>query len=195
MQSQDLTTHSREAVKHRTHSKIKNAMLLLMSEKPVDSITITELSRVAGVNRKTFYSHFETVDAVIAELEDDFVHTMFALFGRENLPAYFGAPQLFFRVLIESFNENSEQLRLLILTGEHNRLLVKVKDRILQILGETVSELDGRTDRNAFLYRTEFIAGGIIAVLERWASGPEHLPFSTVSQVIWQMLEHIDSLF
>lgn len=195
MPNQSLAAHSREVTRERTRTKIKNAMLLLMSEKSVDSITITELARAAGVNRKTVYSHYASLDAILAELEDDFVRRMFSLFDRERLPDYFGTPQLLYRILIESFVENSHQLRLLILTGEHNRLLGKIRERILQLLGETMAELGSSGDWRIFLYRTEFISGGVMAVLERWAAEPGRPDFATVSPLLLETLEHIDTLF
>ena len=195
MQHQSLAGHSREQRKQRTHTRIKNTMLLLMSEKPVSSINITELSQVSGVNRKTFYSHFESIDALIAELEDDFVYNMFSLLGQDKMPTYINTPPLLFRVLLERFEQNSDPLRLLILTGEHNRLLIKVKTRIIQTLGAMVLELDSSADQERFMYHIEFIAGGLMAVLEKWAMEPECIPFSTVSQAAWQLLEHVDTLF
>ena len=50
-----------------------------MSEKSFEDITVTELAQEAGINRKTFYSHFEGMDTVLAEVEDDFVGQIFGL--------------------------------------------------------------------------------------------------------------------
>lgn len=68
-----LTVHSRQQRRERTHARIKSSLLQLMSEKSFEDITVTELAQEAGINRKTFYSHFEGMDAVLAEVEDDFV--------------------------------------------------------------------------------------------------------------------------
>ena len=36
-------------------------LIEMMSEKPFDKITVSELTKRAGVNRQTFYYHFETI--------------------------------------------------------------------------------------------------------------------------------------
>lgn len=50
---------------------LKEALLSLMKEKPVDRITPTELCRTAGINRNTFYSHYYTVRDLLQSVEDD----------------------------------------------------------------------------------------------------------------------------
>ncbi|MCR5485659.1 MAG: TetR family transcriptional regulator C-terminal domain-containing protein [Clostridiales bacterium] len=51
---------------------LKESLLELMKEKPVDKITPTELCRKANINRNTFYTHYYTVRDVLAEVESDF---------------------------------------------------------------------------------------------------------------------------
>lgn len=53
------------------------ALIALLSEKPFDYITISELCRRAGVNRSTFYLHYENICELLEEtaryLIDDFL--------------------------------------------------------------------------------------------------------------------------
>ena len=52
------------------------ALIQLINEKDHDYITITEICKRAGVNRSTFYLHYETVDDLLKEaikkIDDDF---------------------------------------------------------------------------------------------------------------------------
>ncbi len=50
---------------------LKEALLELMREKPIDRITTTELCRRAGINRSTFYGHYYTVRDLLQSIEDD----------------------------------------------------------------------------------------------------------------------------
>ncbi len=43
--------------------------MLLLQKKPISRITITELCRLAGVNRTTFYSHYGSQYDVLREME------------------------------------------------------------------------------------------------------------------------------
>ncbi len=55
----------------KTKKIIKNALIDLMAEKEIGSITITELSEKALINRKTFYRHYNSVSEVVTELENE----------------------------------------------------------------------------------------------------------------------------
>ena len=50
---------------------LRQALLELMTEKPVDRITPTELCRRADINRNTFYAHFYSVRELLQSIEDE----------------------------------------------------------------------------------------------------------------------------
>ena len=55
----------------KTRRIIKNALIEIMAEKEISSITITEISEKAMINRKTFYRHYSAVSDVVKELENE----------------------------------------------------------------------------------------------------------------------------
>ncbi|MBR6090951.1 MAG: TetR/AcrR family transcriptional regulator [Anaerolineaceae bacterium] len=46
---------------YNTKKKLGETLKVMMSEKPFDKISISELTKRCGVNRQTFYYHFETI--------------------------------------------------------------------------------------------------------------------------------------
>ena len=60
-----------------TAVKMDLALISLLKKKPFDYITVSEICKTAGVNRSTFYLHYETVGDLLAEttryLLDDFM--------------------------------------------------------------------------------------------------------------------------
>ena len=49
-------------------SKLMNeALLSLLEKKPFDFITVTDITKKAGVNRSTFYLHYENIDDLLSE--------------------------------------------------------------------------------------------------------------------------------
>lgn len=55
----------------KTKRSLKNSMILLLSEKDFEHISITELCREAEVSRITFYSHYNDKYALLDEIFDD----------------------------------------------------------------------------------------------------------------------------
>ena len=60
-----------------TAIKMDLALISLLNKKPFDYITVSEICEEAGVNRSTFYLHYETIGDLLAEttryLLDDFL--------------------------------------------------------------------------------------------------------------------------
>lgn len=55
-----------EAASRLTKTAFANALKEKMMEKPLSKITVTELIEACGFNRKTFYYHFEDMNALVA---------------------------------------------------------------------------------------------------------------------------------
>lgn len=87
----------------RTRRAIKDAFRELVCEKDAGRITVKELTERAGINRKTFYLHFETIEELYSALLDDIMNTFFA--ERETTPDkpkdIWGHAQRFFLFLTE----------------------------------------------------------------------------------------------
>lgn len=50
---------------------LRESLLALMMEKPISKITPTELCRHAKMNRNTFYSHYNSPEALLESIEDE----------------------------------------------------------------------------------------------------------------------------
>ena len=57
----------------RTIKSIRNAFIELRSQKPLEKITVKELSELALINKATFYRHYEDIYALSDELEDEVI--------------------------------------------------------------------------------------------------------------------------
>ena len=50
-----------------TALRMDQALLKLLEQKDMEYITVKEICEAAGVNRSTFYLHYETIDDLLAE--------------------------------------------------------------------------------------------------------------------------------
>ena len=57
-----------------TKTLIKEALSKLLEVKDLSTISIKELSDYAGINRSTFYDHYETPYDVLKEITSDFLN-------------------------------------------------------------------------------------------------------------------------
>lgn len=68
----------------RTRSAIRAAFFRLMKAKEFDSITVTDISDCADINRKTFYAHYESKEQLFAELIQEMFSDIFSTFMYEK---------------------------------------------------------------------------------------------------------------
>ena len=55
----------------RTKRSIINAFIELRAKKPLEKITVKELSELAYINKATFYSHFHDIYDLSEQLEEE----------------------------------------------------------------------------------------------------------------------------
>ena len=56
----------------RTRNALTTALMALLKERPLKSITVTELAELADVNRATFYVHFQDVYDMFDQVKEEF---------------------------------------------------------------------------------------------------------------------------
>lgn len=67
---------SNEESNRLTKECLRTALLQLMSEKPFDAITITELVRRSGVSRTAFYRNYATKEMILTEISNHFIQEL-----------------------------------------------------------------------------------------------------------------------
>lgn len=60
----------------RTKKAIRTALFEIAETKDIASITVSELSRKAGVNRRTFYTHYTSITDIVNEIEGELVEAL-----------------------------------------------------------------------------------------------------------------------
>ena len=68
---QELRKTDRRVLK--TKRAIRNAFAQLLSQKPLNEITVKDLSAAADINRKTFYNYYRDIHQVVDEIENEIV--------------------------------------------------------------------------------------------------------------------------
>lgn len=59
-----------------TKRMIHEALIRLLEKKPIDKIKVNELCAASGINRATFYRHYETLQDILCEIEAEMIRTM-----------------------------------------------------------------------------------------------------------------------
>lgn len=66
----------------RTRARLREAFTALLREKPVEEITVRELTDLADVNRGTFYGHYRDIYDLLEQMEGEALEEFSALMDR-----------------------------------------------------------------------------------------------------------------
>lgn len=69
----------------KTLAAIHDAFTSLLAEKPYEKITVTEIARAADIDRKTFYLHYESIDALFDSLLQEDIESLRAATSEVSL--------------------------------------------------------------------------------------------------------------
>lgn len=95
----------------KTRCAIRNAFLQLRSKKPLEKITVKELSTLANINKATFYLHYHDIYDLSETLERDVVKS--CLDGIEHPENIFKDNRSFIRELTQTFIANEQLIKIL----------------------------------------------------------------------------------
>ncbi len=145
-----------------TQKMFKTAFLQLLKEKPIQDITIRELCSVAGVNRGTFYSHYQDIYELLEQIEKEMFDEL-----QKTLSDYEEAKENSFYVeLFRFFQNNSEMCTILLDKNSDREFVEKLLAYGKQIFLKT-NAVDNINPRYLELFY-EYVANGCIRVLSSW---------------------------
>lgn len=67
-----------------TRRMLKEGLLRCLSRKPLSLITVSDLSKEAGVNRATFYNHYDTPVSLLKDIANDYAVNLCKIYHTEK---------------------------------------------------------------------------------------------------------------
>lgn len=147
-----------------TKDALGGALKQMMAVKPIDKITVKDLVEICGVNRQTFYYHFDDVyDLLEWVFEEDanrvLPHEVIYEHWREDVLAFF---QYLFEnsgFTLNLYNSNSRLYML--------RYLKERLQNCIRSFASITSE-GQNIDRQDFDFVVEFYANGVVGLISQW---------------------------
>lgn len=133
-----------------TQQIIKEAVLSLLQEKPVEAITVTEVCELADINRTTFYRYYKDIPDCEEHIETEFIDSL-------DIPDDF-TPFQSMEALLTLFYENPKLSNLAFVEGK-TRLL----DKMRQVL-----DPHPHPETSVNTYQGIYIMAGLQNVLKSW---------------------------
>ncbi len=155
-----------------TAQLMNQALISLLEKKDIEFITVTEIAKKAGVNRSTFYLHYENVYELLEETIENL--------NKEFLSSFHVKTPLRITSKKEAFLLTDEQLLPYLNFVKQNKRLLKLINQKPQlfparttyqkmydkIFYPAVSQFVSK--ENEKIYSLEFYTGGVVAIVHKW---------------------------
>lgn len=147
-----------------TKAAFADALKKMMSVKPMEKITVKDLVEICGVNRQTFYYHFDDIyDLLEWVFEEDAKRSLpkevVYEHWREDVMVFFEYLYENKSFVINIFNSNS---RLYMLRFLKERMQSCIRD-----FADIVAK-DMNIDRQDFDFVIEFYVNGVVGIISQW---------------------------
>lgn len=159
----------------KTREALYTALATLLQDRPLNSISVTELTRAADVNRSTFYVHFQDIFDMFESMQRDFKITLSNLVASYAEQLRGGEYAMLLRMVYEYFRTNREVFALIFNKGQGDSLFDStfeiLRDELMVIFRDCLPKLGEQEmqRRVAMLrYRGEFATRGTVGMARVW---------------------------
>ena len=154
-----------------TKRKLHEGLLRLMEDKPINEISVKELTELVDVNRGTFYFHYTE-----EEFFGSFRDTMAQAVERESAFPYLSA-------IFSFLGENRAFCKIML--GPHGdmQFIEKIKTQVDERCSHIWREAAPGCDPARFAMYNAFIINGCIGIIQKWLDEPESRGAEEISQL------------
>lgn len=170
----------------RTKASIVNAFIQLRAKKPLEKITIRELTQLAGINKATFYLHYQDIYDLSHQLETEMIQSI--LEGIQHPEYFLTAPARFTQELHGAILGQGALLRIVFPESQSLLLADRLEQGLLDYLEEHYpDQWDSTGSQQARVILSYMVYGSYFAYI-RHPQEPDIV--NTVSEISETILRH-----
>lgn len=169
----------------RTKKAILEAFYELLMKKKLSKITIKELCDIADINRKTFYTYYDSAYDLLAEIEDDIVNEVEIGIAKMKSTKSDITLRNILTCLIDMLHENSEEISKLVEIDELHGLESKAQEVIKKEILYTIDDAGAINKKNSVIFdmSIEYIISGIVSMHIDWFNTKNQLPYDVLIEL------------
>lgn len=165
-----------------TKRMIKDALLELLEQEPLSKISVTDLCKLADVNRATFYAYYSDTQALLREIEDD---AMESFPVPKHTKSYYMADDLMrsHAEFFQAIRENARVFRVLMVRTDGDDFT----QRVISFLMEKYYRHSEGDKSLLIRYEYVFATYGCIGLLKEWVRTNFPISAHKFAEIVVQM--------
>lgn len=161
-----------------TKNSIREAFLILLTQKDLEKITVKEITQLADINRGTFYKYYKDAFDLLQKIEEETMEDLLADIQLNSQPI-----EKWLTTLLQKIQQQPE-VRILVL-GNHQSnflspLLERIKPEAFQHFSQYFPEASTVEKE---LYLSYFVEGSV-GLIVRWLRDYESMSAAAISKLL-----------
>lgn len=174
-------------VTEQTRANLRQAFWELYAERPIERISVREITERAGYNRATFYLYYHDVYELLAEIEDHVLGNIERLVNEHLLKGDRLDFSQHMGLILRLARASSAYTEVLL--GEHGD--PTFGERLKQIVSPVVDRFflpeEPLGEQGERIVR-EFYLSGIVAIIRAWTSEEDPMPLEQLIELISRII-------
>ncbi len=184
MEEQVKKTKAKYRSAIRSKRLIREAYVSLMQEKEADKISVSDIVRLADLNRGTFYAHYTNPNDVRDEIADEIFQKINEILLNFKFDNFLTNPAPVFEKLEEILTENMKFYKEIMCYTLTLEFLGKVKESLINRIAADDSVPESVKKDPRFMVDLNFYAGGMISVYTDFIQGKLNATLPQVSTAL-----------
>lgn len=169
-----------------TQKLLKEALIILLNKKAIDSISVKELCDKAAINRSTFYSHYNCIYDLLEEIENDMFEELVSTFN--NFKLLDPSDKDIYKVLFAFFAKNSAMFKILLGSNSDIKFLHKMLELGEKLYNDYFEKTGLNIDKEKLEIFYQFASSGFIGILSVWLQNNMDTSIDDLSANIRQII-------
>lgn len=165
---------------------ICDAFLLVLKEKDLEKITVSDVVKKAGIVRSTFYNHYENIPTLVTAIEDKTIEDIFSLMETFHPKDDADICKSFF-VTICNYTMNNPFLANLLRSPRGDEFFEKALTMFHRYVAEVTQNVAPSVHSKEDLsYMVACTIGSTLGVLHKWTKDNFAIPAEAVADILTQ---------
>lgn len=165
---------------------ICDAFFLVLKEKDLEKITVSDVVKKAGIVRSTFYNHYENIPALVTAIEDKTIEDIFSLMETFHPKDDADICKSFF-VTICNYTMNNPFLANLLRSPRGDEFFEKALTMFHRYVAEVTQKVASSShSKEELSYMVACTIGSTLGVLHKWTKDNFAVPAEAVADILTQ---------
>lgn len=163
---------------------IYDAFFLLIKEKDIKKITVSDVIKKAGIVRSTFYNHYENIPDLINAIEDKTLNDILSIMKTFHPKDDTDLCNSYF-LSICNYTKDNPFLANLLQSPRGDAFMQKALEMFHQYVANATNNYSPlRADKDEFSYMIACTIGSTIGVLHKWTSDNFKVPVEVIAKIL-----------